>query len=136
MRPKSTLTYSGLWREVEIHSSGWKILVPAKKIYMAKTNADTWTSNDDYLNGLTIVNNLPVINDVAERAVKLTQVFNPLSTPKEAQAKVPTARRQYKNRKLHTEICGTLQKKCQKTTRFACFYPAGVISPVVAEKDK
>lgn len=46
-----------------------------------ETNADTWICNDNYLNGLAIVNNLQVINDVAERAVQLTQDYiNRLTT--------------------------------------------------------
>ena len=50
-----------------------------------ETNADTWISNDIYLNGLAIVNNLQVVNYVAERAVQLTQDYINRLTTQEGQ---------------------------------------------------
>ncbi|XP_017475163.1 PREDICTED: uncharacterized protein LOC108365609 [Rhagoletis zephyria] len=48
-------------------------------------DVEKWSTNDDYLEGLDIVNNLQVINDVAERAVQLTQDYINILTTKEDQ---------------------------------------------------
>ena len=48
-------------------------------------DVETWANNDDYLEGLRIVNNLQVINDVAERGVKLTQEYINILTIQEDQ---------------------------------------------------
>lgn len=40
-----------------------------------KFDAETWHENNHYLKGLEIVKNFKVVNDVAERAVQLTQDY-------------------------------------------------------------
>ncbi|XP_044596981.1 uncharacterized protein LOC123273608 [Cotesia glomerata] len=40
-----------------------------------ETEVETWYENDNYLKGLEIVKNIKVVNDIAERAVQLTQDY-------------------------------------------------------------
>lgn len=50
-----------------------------------KSDPSTWPQDDGYIKNRIIVNNLRVLNDVAERAVKLTSDFNRKSTTSEDQ---------------------------------------------------
>lgn len=45
----------------------------------------TWKNNDSYIAGLEIVKRLQVVNDSAERGVKLMEDFNKLLTKNETQ---------------------------------------------------
>lgn len=44
-----------------------------------------WSSNEDFLKGLRIVENLKVVNDTAERAVRLIEEYNNILTRNEDQ---------------------------------------------------
>ena len=48
-------------------------------------SSDQWETRDDYKNGLQIINNLSVINDVAERGIKLIEEYNSILTKDEKQ---------------------------------------------------
>nr|CAR82250.1 hypothetical protein [Cotesia congregata] len=50
-----------------------------------KLDVETWADNNDYLEGLRIVKNLQIVNDVAERAIKLTQEYINILTTREDQ---------------------------------------------------
>jgi len=50
-----------------------------------ETDPSTWDDNLDYCKGKEIVNNLKVVNDTAERAVKLIEDFNKIGTKNEEQ---------------------------------------------------
>ncbi|KAJ8682405.1 hypothetical protein QAD02_018197 [Eretmocerus hayati] len=47
----------------------------AIKTDFLKCDVESWDSNPDYLDGFDVVRNLRVVNDTAERAVKLTQEY-------------------------------------------------------------
>nr|CCQ71357.1 hypothetical protein CcPL6.029 [Cotesia congregata] len=77
-----------------------------------KLDVETWADNNDYLEGLRIVKNLQVVNDVAERAIKLTQEYINILTTREDQKqyliqvvseykkKYPNATKAYLTKKL------------------------------------
>lgn len=50
-------------------------------------NEDTlkWANNEDYNKALLVLKNIPVINDVAERGVKLIEDYNNKITKDESQ---------------------------------------------------
>lgn len=50
-----------------------------------ETNPSTWAENDDFRKGLEIVEKLKVVNDIAERGVKLIQDYNKCLTTNEDQ---------------------------------------------------
>ena len=50
-----------------------------------ETDPSTWDDNLDYCKGKEIVNNLKVVNDTAERAVKLIEDFNKIGSKNEEQ---------------------------------------------------
>lgn len=45
--------------------------------------AETWGDNDDYLQGKSCIRNLRVVNDTAERGVKLFEDYNTILTKNE-----------------------------------------------------
>ena len=64
------------------HSDSSKIIdMPANFLH---EDPDTWTSNEEYLAVLNVVKNLKVLNDGAERGVKLMSDYNKLITKNES----------------------------------------------------
>lgn len=51
-------------------------------------NPDEWTDDQEYIKGQNIIRNLKVVNDLAERAVKLFEEFNKLLTNDEDEKQV------------------------------------------------